>query len=295
MCTIILRRAMKFALIIVLINIRLAWCLVLDARARREQVLAIKSSSDLPDHPAICELLNNLIYISLDRMGTSDVFPIPEEVNLNFADMGSSGQFAPWWFDQYSDEEIDPQKTHPNSSALTLRRQFKAWAGELFPGSEADTEKIEHTSLVRLQLRKSQQQQWMRPANIGYGLTYAFPILVAGLLAKPQQTLIIDSPEAHLHPMGQSRIGYFLGVVAASGTQVILETHSDHVLNGIRLAAAKQAIHHEQVAVHFFGDGQDGHSILSPLMNQRGDLSEWPDGFFDQSDKDLAALMGWDN
>lgn len=136
-----------------------------------------------------------------------------------------------------------------------------------------------------------------RPANIGFGLTYAFPIIVAGLLAKKEQVLVIDSPEAHLHPLGQSKIGYFLGVIAAAGVQVIVETHSDHVLNGIRLAVAKKAISNESVGIHFFSSSNSGEEnrpkIVSPQVDVNGSLSEWPSGFFDQTDKDLAALSGW--
>jgi len=136
------------------------------------------------------------------------------------------------------------------------------------------------------------------PANIGYGLTYVFPILVAGLLSKKGQVLIIDSPEAHLHPMGQSKIGYFLAVMAAAGVQVIVETHSDHVLNGVRLAVSKHSISNDDVAIHFFSPSQSASDpssvVTSPLIDIQGNLSEWPEGFFDQSDKDLATLSGWD-
>jgi predicted ATPase len=119
------------------------------------------------------------------------------------------------------------------------------------------------------------------------------------LLAKPGQVLIIDSPEAHLHPLGQSRIGRFLAQMAATGVQIILETHSDHVLNGIRLAVRDSLIKPDQVMIHFFNRASEIQSVdfprvVSPAIDTQGNLSEWPDGFFDQSDKDLARLAGWE-
>jgi len=169
---------------------------------------------------------------------------------------------------------------------------------ELFPGSQANAVRIGKTPIIQLELRTKDTEEWRRPANIGYGLSYAFPILVAGLLAKPGQILIIDSPEAHLHPTGQSKFGEFLSVVASSGVQVILETHSDHILNGIRLAVSKQKITPEKIAIHFFLPDPDDKNnmprVLSPLVDKLGNLSEWPDGFFDQTEKDMTSLAGWD-
>lgn len=276
--------------------------LILDASARVQSALPIKPASNLHNNADVMSLLKNIIYISATRIGTLDVFPTPEDAQPIFADVGECGQFAPWWFDNHADDEIDSAKAHVDESALTMRRQFSAWSNELFPGSQANTVSIERTPLVRLELRKGMQEQWQRPANTGYGLTYAFPILVAGLLAKKGQLLIIDSPEAHLHPMGQSRIGYFLGAIAAAGVQVIIETHSDHVLNGVRLAIAKKAIAPDEVSIHFFsysqstakGSSPKASQIVSPQVDANGNLSEWPEGFFDQSDKDLAALSGWE-
>jgi predicted ATPase len=246
------------------------------------------------------ELMNRIketIYLSPIRIGTSDVFPCPESSLIAQADVGIQGEYAPWWFHEFIDEPIDKLRCHQSDKAVTLRRQFNAWAGELFPGAQGNALRIDRTNLVRLELRIGDIGDWRRPSNIGYGLTYAFPVLVAGLLAKEKQILIIDSPEAHLHPLGQSKIGQFLAIVAASGVQVIVETHSDHVLNGIRLAASEGKISPEKIAVHFFNhinsDSSNQSRVISPLIDSEGNLSEWPNGFFDQSEKDLARLAGW--
>lgn len=246
----------------------------------------------------LVERLREIIFLSAVRMGTAEVFPSPEEVSLVHANVGVQGEFAPWWFQQFLDEDIDELRRHSSDKAITLRRQLNAWASELFPGVQANAQSIEKTSLVRLELRIGDLGDWRRPSNIGYGLTYAFPVIVAGLLAKPKQILIIDSPEAHLHPLGQSRIGGFLSQIAAAGVQVIIETHSDHVLNGVRLAMQNQKITPDKVAVHFFSQPEvtsaNSSRVVSPLIDSEGNLSEWPNGFFDQSEKDLARLAGWE-
>ncbi len=237
--------------------------------------------------------LSEIIFISAIRIGTAEVFPSPEAASPVHADVGVQGEFAPWWFQRFLDEDIEDARCHPDDQAKTLRRQFNAWAGQLFPGAQGNAQLIEKTNLVRLELRIGDIGDWRRPSNIGYGLTYAFPVIVSGLLAKPKQILIIDSPEAHLHPLGQSQMGQFLATVAAAGVQVIIETHSDHVINGIRLAVQNKAIPPDKVAIHFFNHSDTIPRAVSPLIDSQGNVSEWPDGFCDQSEKDYATLAGW--
>jgi predicted ATPase len=127
---------------------------------------------------------------------------------------------------------------------------------------------------------------------MGFGVTYALPVVTAALLAPSDSLLLVENPEAHLHPSGQSAVGAFLARVASDGVQVILETHSDHVINGIRRAiSADYVLPASDVAIHFFrADEGDNPSVVKIDVQPRGDLSEWPEGFFDQMDADLAAL-----
>lgn len=242
--------------------------------------------------------LEEIIYISAVRAGNQDVFPSPDRPVPTPADVGKFGEYASWHFFQNMDEEVPPERCNPKDSAKTVRRQFNAWLGDLFPGGQANVVSVEQTNLFRLEFRIGDTEGWRRPSNVGYGLTYAFPIIVAGLLAKEGQVLIIDSPEAHLHPEGQSKMGYFLAQIAAAGVQVIIETHSDHLLNGLRIAVQSEIVSPSDVAVHFFSreeeeNGGVKYNICSPLIDKEGNLSEWPEGFFDQSEKDLARLAGW--
>jgi len=132
-----------------------------------------------------------------------------------------------------------------------------------------------------------------RPSNVGFGLTYCLPIVVACLAAPKGALLLLENPEAHLHPRGQSALGQLLARCAADGVQIVVETHSDHLLNGIRLAAKRAEISNESVAVHFFSrDVESGESsITSPILHANGRFSDWPDGFFDEWSKALDELL----
>ncbi len=252
---------------------------------------ANKNAKDLVKH------LREIVFLSAIRIGTADVFPTPNGPSPSNADVGLQGEFAPWLFERNLDETIDQSRLNPSDPANTMRRQFNAWANDLFPGAQGNAERIDKTSLLRLELRIGDKSDWRRPSNIGYGLTYAFPVIVSALLARKDHILIIDSPEAHLHPLGQSKMGHFLAKMSAAGVQIIIETHSDHILNGIRLAVQKAVVKPEKVAIHFFNHpmnvSKGNAQVQSPLIDSQGNLSEWPDGFFDQAENDLARLAGW--
>lgn len=246
----------------------------------------------------IFEILKESIFISAIRRVDQEFFMSPSS-NLVVGDVGVHGEFAPWFFHDCNDDEVSKEKRHPDfTQEVTLRRQYIAWASSIFPKSDADANKVgKWSNLIELGLRIG-DGEYRRPANIGYGISYVFPIIIAGLLAKRGQVLIVDSPEAHLHPRAQSHMGRFLAYMAQAGVQIIIETHSDHLLNGVRLAVKDQIIPHDQVLIHFFnndiyGDNENSCQVTTPNIDKYGGVDYWPEGFFDQSEKDVYRLMDW--
>jgi predicted ATPase len=96
-----------------------------------------------------------------------------------------------------------------------------------------------------------------------------------------------------LHPQGQAALGELMARCASDGAQIIAETHSDHLLNGVRLAVKRRLIKSSDVVLHYFSRSiETGEaSVQSPAVLDSGRLSNWPGGFFDQWDKDVDALL----
>jgi predicted ATPase len=240
-------------------------------------------------------LLSGLSYLSAVRIGPGDAFPTPESFDDAAADVGIDGRYAPYWYDRSSDNEVPLARRHPEEVASSFRKQLDAWLSTLFPNAQATVQHNSSLSLQTLQFRISDIGAWRRPANVGYGFSYAFPILVALLAATEDQVVVIDSPEAHLHPYAQSQMGRLIAHFASAGVQVILETHSDHLLNGVRLAVKDSVLSTDDLRVHFFaGSDDDGHGVLTLAVSPDGRIADWPEGFFDQAEKDLARLSGWE-
>ena len=169
----------------------------------------------------------------------------------------------------------------------TLLEQARLWLKYITPGTRLDDAKI-YSEIKTAEITLGES----RPTNVGFGLSYVLPIIVNGLIASEGSVFIVENPEAHLHPSGQSNIGKFLAKIAASGVQVVLETHSEHVINGIRLASLEGIIPHEKVQLNFFDrNADDEMRIASIQLNEKADLTEWPNGFFDQQERDLAHIF----
>lgn len=134
---------------------------------------------------------------------------------------------------------------------------------------------------------------WVVSTNTGFGITYVLPIIVAGLMSQPGGMLIVDSPEAHLHPAAQTAIAKFLAWVASSGVSVVVETHSDHILDGFRLSAVQKEIplsadEYSIINIHRDSDGQP--TLQNVDIKPDGTLSSWPKGFFDQQTQNFRAI-----
>ncbi len=129
-------------------------------------------------------------------------------------------------------------------------------------------------------------------------MTQVLPIVVAALSVQPGNLLLVENPEVHLHPAGQSKIGEFLARVAAAGIQVVIETHSDHVLNGIRRAVKMKTLSCDKVALHFFRPRSENLNdktpqVQTPEIFADGNIDFWPKGFFDQFDVDMDYFADW--
>ncbi len=248
-----------------------------------------------PAAPILVRRLQRLVYISAERLGPRETYPLGEVSRI--ASVGARGEGTPGLLYLLGEQPLGLLNLRREDAAPILIRQVEAWMQVFFPGATLEVEAVPRANLVTLGLRTSNRTDFHRPQHVGYGLTHILPIITACLAAEPGDVLAIENPEVHLHPAGQALIGRFLAATAAAGAQVLLETHSDHVLNGVRRAVKDGVLSAPSVSIHFFNRRPDrddaAPQIVSPSVDANGNLDVWPRGFFDQLDQDLAALAGW--
>lgn len=240
-------------------------------------------------------------YLCAERIGPRDVFEAAsfDENDLN---VGARGEAVAQVLATQDKSEVHSYLINSQSIAVNarsnLRDQTELWLSSIVRPIQIDAQWVAGTNVTTLRFKHPGfLSDWVRPSNAGFGLTYALPVIVSGLVLKPGSILLVENPEAHLHPKGQSAIGEFLARVSRSGVQVIVETHSDHVLNGIRKAVAiDRVIPAEQILIYFFdiGTSKEGSysqpKIQKIQMRENGEIFPWPSKFFDQIESDLAQL-----
>ena len=236
-------------------------------------------------------------YLKAERIGPRTAFDSIDSGSSRFNPIGNAGEYCAWLLAGHERKPIASESLlHENEPLNELRSQVEAWLSEI--GQTPRIHLDEYHSMDRVSMQFSFMRDGIpsgnyRPTNVGFGLTYTLPIFVAALLAKPGAILMIENPEAHLHPKGQSAMGRFLSQVAASGVQVLVETHSDHLLNGIRIATKRGLIKPDEVALHFFSRkiGAQSTTVTTPRLDKHGRLDQWPEGFFDEWENGLAELL----
>lgn len=241
--------------------------------------------------PKICSKLESLTYITAERIGPRDFYPLEDRSTIQT--VGPKGEHAVSCLSRLGEKAVH-ESICIDTAPPTLLRQVEAWMQRFFPGCGIEVAPIARMNAVSLGIRTSSETDFHRPINVGFGLTQVLPILVAVLSANPGDLVLIENPEVHLHPAGQALMGSFLATAASAGAQIIIESHSDHVLNGIRRTVRKKVLQPTQVSLHFFRPpAPELDQVVSPQLDQFGNIDTWPDGFFDQFDKDMNHFAGW--
>lgn len=265
----------------------------LDKAAIRRLVPHGLSQPETEVLEAMQEQLASICHIGAERLGPREVYVA--QTPLVYPDVGTLGEKTPWCLEQFADATINPALSLPGVPNY-VRHTVQAWMSQLFPGFQLELKRVDAANLLTMGIRTTPRGDFFRPTNVGFGISHVLPIFTACVSALPGRLVIVENPETHLHPAGQSLTGYFLALAATAGVQVIVETHSDHVLNGIRRAIRDQKLLAEAVQIFFFrGESDEGGEIRTIVedvaVDKSGRLRGWPPGFFDQLESDLDYIF----
>ncbi|MDM1249942.1 DUF3696 domain-containing protein [Acinetobacter johnsonii] len=242
-------------------------------------------------------------YLKAERLGPRMYQEKNSNVVDNIGEIGASGEYVFHYLYKNLTKKLKDVEVryHENAIDDSLEQQLVNWLGDICPNiSNIKPRMIDGTNFAGFGFSMKTsigESNTYRPTNVGFGLSYILPVLVLLLTAQRGETIIIDTPEAHLHPRGQVKVGELIAYAAADGVQVIVETHSDHIINGIRLAVVKEFISPEIINFIYCSLYREGSDLIahtkieSPTINKHGQFSYWPEGFFDQWSVSLKGLL----
>ena len=247
-----------------------------------------------PTWRAVPPFGGRLHYVQAERVGPRKSYPL-SEVAARRVSLGLRGEHA--WNLLHRQRTALLPGDDPRRSGVSGRRLIDVvdhWLQDVSPGAHLGLEAVPAADAVLAGFTFDRPgdvaSRRHRATNVGFGLSYVLPVVLA-LLSEPGTLCLVENPEAHLHPRGQTKLAELAARAAAAGVQVFAETHSDHFLDGVRLAVRDGLIAPDQTAIHYFERREGRTAVTSPEIDADGFLPHWPDGFFDQRDDNLARLL----
>lgn len=245
------------------------------------------------DRYALSLFSNTFQYLKAERIGPRATYD-RLTVTRPHSPIGYSGEFVANRILEAVNqlEEVQLGKVKIQGQSSQVYDLLSHWMSEiLYPDSKVVLGSSDASKIDLEYTFKNQPTKKFNPLNIGFGFSYVLPVILAILTSKPGSLLLVENPEAHLHPRGQSRMGHLLALAAESGLQIIVETHSDHLLNGIRVAIKQNKLSSNKTQIHFFTEEFKGTNKQSFAIEEDGSLERWPKGFFDEWDNMLTELL----
>jgi predicted ATPase len=245
-------------------------------------------------------------YISAERIGPREIYDASSITVADKKQLGLLGEFAAYYINVFGSEyDVKKALHHPKASSGKLNTQINAWLREISPGISLNTKYVPEVNKVILDyqfdLEKTTTNPF-RPKNVGFGISYVLPIILALLTVEENKIVVIENPESHIHPRGQVELGKLISLAAQSGAQIFIETHSDHILNGIRVAVKDYhstdgvlGISKDNVNIMYFEKNttdKEQYSKITPIrVDYKGELDEYPKDFLDEWSNQLLKLL----
>lgn len=231
----------------------------------------------------------NLFYISGNRIGQEDIALYDEDIKF-----GINGEYIFSYFEQNKDIFVENELIK-YAGHKSLDGQLSYWL-EFILGIRLRvvTEKITDTNItVKF---NSDGLDGLSPFNLGAGNSYLAKILIMGLSCKKGNILIIENPEIHLHPKAQARLSDFFVMLANAEIQVIIETHSEHLINKLRYNIYTSELDKDDAIIYYkpsiredfitININENGH-----YQNENNQRIDFPEGFFDSTLSELLEIM----
>lgn len=240
---------------------------------------------------------NDFQYLSAFRMGPQQVYQSHTGVvdkHRQISDRMGMGEYVAYFLSLYGNDKIPVEVlAYPGSDVLSLYQQTELWMGEISEGIKMQI----HQNGGQYDLKYGYEipgktTTYHSALNTGFGVSYVLSVVVAILSARPGAFLLFENPEAHIHPSGQAALMKLISKAAINGVQIMLETHSDHIVNGALVNWKELKADRNLLSVCYFNRDENMNSKPVRLeIGDNGRIKNAPQGFFDQMKADLEVLF----
>ena len=260
-------------------------------------LLLESSEGDIAELLSLALFTDKFQYLSAFRSGPQNFYDSDKDLVENHRQLSQwmgRGEMTAYYLDRFSDEPLAIDELCYNPSLPhTLRQQTECWMSEISNGIQMRINQNGTSYEIQYgTVREGRAPVFHSAINTGYGVSYVLSVVVAILSAKPGALILVENPEAHIHPSGQSALMRLISRAVAAGVQVIIETHSDHIVNGALVERKRHVLSDDSLNVYFFDRDDDGNAYpLKLRIGDNGMIQNAPDRFFGQMNADLKVLF----
>ena len=174
----------------------------------------------------------------------------------------------------------------------TFQEMIAYWLRRLGLIHEFHLEEIaQRTNLYRAIVRTSGSNASTALTDVGFGVSQVLPVLVLLYYVPEGSIVMLEQPEIHLHPSVQSDLAdVMLNVVKARRLQIVVESHSEHLLRRLQRRVAEEEASSKNVKLYFVSRKGDEAWAEDLSLNEWGEIENWPDGFFGDELGEIAAI-----
>ena len=255
---------------------------------------------------------NGFQYISAFRNGPmNDYIKDSAAVELlgQISRIEGRGELVAHYYDHYKTDEVHPYLIEDEQIGTSVQAQVEYWMREISPNINIDIQSIGNSFKLNYSFNRGKGTVKTDPflsTNIGFGVSYVLPIVLSAIVACSKKKvaehfdcknklILIENPEAHIHPNAQANLMKLLCKAANLGVQFIIETHSDHIINSILVANKNNLLGNDLIKIYYFTREENKHLTITEQLpiEKGGRIKNPPKGFFDQIDIHMRQLMGF--
>ena len=235
-------------------------------------------------------------YIGAEHIGPQLKYSMKEWNRAGSNIFGVDGKYVvPFLAENGETFKVPKKMCLPEAKSDKLIDQVTAWMSKISPGIQLRTEIELYERNSKLIINYSNEREMLSgftPISVGFGISYVLPIIVVLLISASDAMVLLENPESHLHPGAQSWMADLISRAAQNGAQIICESHSDHIINGVRLAVKKKTIKQSDVSIKYFNkDFDQNTNVINIDIDKNGNLSEYPKGLLDEWGSIMSKLV----
>ena len=204
-----------------------------------------------------------------------------------------TGQWGDRMIDALLSARVRNLKTLHEAEEVPIEQRVSYWLKEMDLAHSFSLNWVEAqgSTTYEVRVQKTSSSPPVTLVDMGYGLTQFLPVLVLCYYAPAGSTLILEQPGIHLHPKVQSQLADLLiEVVTEKKLQILVESHSEHLLNRLQRRIAEEKISANQTALYFCRNDEGISNIEQLEMDEFGNIKNWPPKFFGDEMGDLIAM-----